>query len=355
MTPFDSVYSKQVQGLCSNYFTISMTRWLTPLKDLKSIYEFIKFCIRTRNDYDVVHTMTLKPNVLLAPLIFLLYPSKVIRLGLVSGLGDFLYFHLCNESFKSVIIRFVLRVSFRVFRRVWVQNPDDINLLVEKKILTQKQAVLGYGSGIEPISKDFFDSLMNQKIKRITESKPSTKYILMCVARAIENKGVLDFVKAIEIFNQSIDSGLDVKFILVAPPEDNGVNCIEGVTLPANLELISTWITSDAVDNLVQDSYFVCLPSYYPEGVPRFLLEGLRFGVPVITTNTAGCKEAVIQDFNGYVVEPQNPLQLADAFRRAATLSLNDYQAYSQNALDLANRKFSTEALWTKLNKYLYS
>ena len=154
MTPFDSIYSKQVQGLCSKYFTISMTRWLTPLKDLKSVYLFLRFCVRTRNDYDVVHTMTLKPNVLFAPIIYLLYPSKVIRLGLISGLGDFLHFHLRNESFNSIIVRFFLRIFSG--KRVWVQNPDDISLLLEKNILTQKQAVLGYGSGIEPISQDFF-------------------------------------------------------------------------------------------------------------------------------------------------------------------------------------------------------
>ena len=52
---------------------------------------------------------------------------------------------------------------------------------------------------------------------------------------------------------------------------------------------------------LISYSYAVCLPSYYREGVPRFLIEGLCQAKPIITTNCAGCKETVLDKINGFI------------------------------------------------------
>lgn len=352
MTPFDPKYSIEVKKLCTNYFTIPMSRWLTPFKDLLLIYEFIKFCIRTRNDYQTIHTMTLKPNLLLAPIASLLYPKRVTKIGLVSGLGDFLYFHLTNKSLVSTLVRNIARLSFKCFKYVWVQNPDDIQLLIDKNILRKSQAVLGFGSGIEPLSQDSFKSLLQNKLN---DENPTDRYIFMCVARAIENKGVIDFVEAVRIFNKSMNFKSGIKFILVAPPEDNGVNCLLNVPIPTNIDYISNWITAAQVDDLIKDSYFLCLPSYYPEGVPRFLLEGLRCGVPLITTSSAGCKETVCHEQNGFIVAPKDRYQLAAAFEKAALMTSVEYSRFAKNSFNLAKNKFSTEALWITLSKYLYS
>ena len=43
------------------------------------------------------------------------------------------------------------------------------------------------------------------------------------------------------------------------------------------------------------------LPSYR-EGTPRTVLEAMAIGRPIITTDTPGCLETVVDGYNGYLV-----------------------------------------------------
>ena len=52
-------------------------------------------------------------------------------------------------------------------------------------------------------------------------------------------------------------------------------------------------------------SIFV-LPSYYAEGMPKVLLEAASCGIPVITTNHPGCRDAIINNKTGILIESRN-------------------------------------------------
>jgi len=55
------------------------------------------------------------------------------------------------------------------------------------------------------------------------------------------------------------------------------------------------------------------LPSLYKEGLPNVLLESMTMGVPVVASNLGGVSEVVLESETGYVVEPGDSEQLADA------------------------------------------
>ena len=57
----------------------------------------------------------------------------------------------------------------------------------------------------------------------------------------------------------------------------------------------------------------VVLPSYYREGVPRILLESAAMGIPVITADSIGCREAVIANETGLLCDPRSAQSLAEA------------------------------------------
>jgi Glycosyltransferase len=71
-------------------------------------------------------------------------------------------------------------------------------------------------------------------------------------------------------------------------------------------------------------SVFV-LPSYYREGLPRTILEALACGRPVITTDWTGCKEAIEDGVNGYLVP------------------IKDSKALSQKMVQLCDREIAQE------------
>ena len=54
------------------------------------------------------------------------------------------------------------------------------------------------------------------------------------------------------------------------------------------------------------------LPTYYREGIPRTLLEATAMGRPIITTNTPGCRETVVEGKNGLFVKSRDALDLAE-------------------------------------------
>ena len=65
---------------------------------------------------------------------------------------------------------------------------------------------------------------------------------------------------------------------------------------------------SDVLD-LLKKCHIVAFPSYYKEGLPRALIEATAIGRPIITTNSIGCKETVIDGYNGYLI----PIKDSDA------------------------------------------
>ena len=80
---------------------------------------------------------------------------------------------------------------------------------------------------------------------------------------------------------------------------------------------------------------------YYPltEGYPRSILEAMSVGRPIITTNTTGCKETVLNGINGFLVPIKDTKSLVKAI---------------QNMLMLDDEKINHMARYIKLARQKY-
>jgi glycosyltransferase involved in cell wall biosynthesis len=65
------------------------------------------------------------------------------------------------------------------------------------------------------------------------------------------------------------------------------------------------------IRHIISQSSIFVLPSYYREGVPRSIQEAMSMGRPIITTDWIGCKETVIDGYNGFLVKPKDSEDLA--------------------------------------------
>lgn len=84
------------------------------------------------------------------------------------------------------------------------------------------------------------------------------------------------------------------------------------------------------------------LPSLYKEGLPNVLLESMAMKVPVVASNLGGVPEAVLEGETGYLVEPRDSEQLAEAIQHLWS-DPAAYRRMSECARGLVEGRFDKE------------
>ena len=84
-----------------------------------------------------------------------------------------------------------------------------------------------------------------------------------------------------------------------------------------NLELKIISGVSDAAKLLSTFDIYVC--SSIKEGFPYTILEAMRAGLPIVSTNVGGIPEAITDGREGLLVPPKNPEALAGAIKKLLT------------------------------------
>ena len=136
--------------------------------------------------------------------------------------------------------------------------------------------------------------------------------VVSMAARLLKEKGVREFVVAADLLKQR---EVRVRMIIIGEPD-------EGNPSSVTLDDISSWkkrgnveflgFRSD-INTLYANCNIVCLPSYYGEGLPKSLVEAAACGRAIITTDMPGCRDSIIPDETGILIQPKNAVELADA------------------------------------------
>lgn len=313
---------------------------LNPLSALKTIQEITRILRQTKPD--IVHTFMLKPNIYGA---FAAYcAGRKCVINSLTGLGSF----YIDKSLKSRILRFVIeslnRIAFKIAKKVLFQNRDDLELYVQKGILTQEKAILIKGSGIDtqvfaPANQESYHT-MRQKLSEelnLPITKDST--LTLMIARAIAHKGVREYYKAAEILKMQNPDSL---FLYVGGVDLGNISSMREEFLRNSSAVVYLGQRNDIRELIGACDLFV-LPSYR-EGIPRTLLEAGSMAKPLITTNAVGCREVVENGKNGFLVSIGDANALA---QRIAQLSKNkDLQArFGQASREKVCAEFSTETI----------
>ena len=118
------------------------------------------------------------------------------------------------------------------------------------------------------------------------------KTVFLMIARLIAAKGVLDYIEAANILKRE---RCRAYFRILGAFDDHPTavdrDTIQSAVDSGTIEYCGT--TNDVLPHL-QDADVFVLPSYYREGTPRSSLEALATAMPIITTDSPGCRETVI-------------------------------------------------------------
>tara|TARA_R110002111_G_scaffold225091_1_gene286670 strand:+ start:451 stop:1599 length:1149 start_codon:yes stop_codon:yes gene_type:complete len=269
---------------------------LNPFNDLKTIFN-IKKIIKAHH-IDLVYPYTVKP-VIYGSIAANMNKTPVI--SLITGLG----FAFTGLTFKARTLQrlneFLYKLSIRKNKTIIFQNSDDYQLFLDRKIISENHNI-GFVSG-SGVNLEQFKTRVNEN---------STDVIsFIIVARLIKEKGIALFIDAAETLKAKYPKA---EFHIIGAPEDSpsAVKLEKLNMLQDEGTIIYHGLQHNIPEQLFKRDIFV-LPTYYREGVPRSILEALSVGMPIITTNTPGCKETVINGENGFLIKPQNLDELINA------------------------------------------
>ena len=286
------------------------------LKLLKRIYTLLKDV-----NPDVLHLVTIKPVIYGGILARVRSVKNVV--AAIPGLGSIFTNTDWKAKFIKPIISQMYKQSLNHKNMAVIFQNEDNRKIIEKVIgVTNSKTYLILGSGVD-LSKYKPNPKINNK-----------KITITMASRLLYSKGVLEFLDASKKIKND-----RITFQLAGTPDpDNRYSVSE--------EEFQDWQTKnhirilghiDDIPSLLAQSDIFVLPSYYGEGFSKALIEAAACGLPVITTDMPGCRDAIIPNVTGLLIPPRDTAALVSAIEKL----VNDDDL--RKSMGTAGRKLAEE------------
>ncbi len=292
-------YTRRIVSAGVTYRSIHIDpRGTNPVRELAALLAFIRIYRRLKPV--AVLQYTIKPN---------LYGSIAARVLGISAVNNVTGLGAAFEStgpFRGVI-EALYRFAFRRVEQIFFQNPDDLRLFVQRRLVAPRHAALLPGSGVD-----------------LAHFSPRPRgaggFTFLFIGRLLKAKGVEELVAAAHIVRARLPG---TRIVLLGKRDDDDPRSADPRILDAaaSVGTIELAGTVDDVRPSIAAADCVVLPSYYREGIPRSLLEAAAMGRPLIAADSIGTREPVRNGANGYHCRPRDHRDLADKMVAMAELS----------------------------------
>jgi glycosyltransferase involved in cell wall biosynthesis len=270
-----------------------------PLTEIFLIIKLARHYCKIKPNY--IHHITLKPS------IYGSIAGKLIKLdtkiiNAISGLGYI--FIDGRKTISKFIIKILLNLAFSDKKANFIfQNPDDQKLFSNYGFIKSSNHIIIKGSGVDELKYQSKIKSNNDKIK------------IVLLARMLKDKGIIEFINAANLLKSKYE--FKFEFLLAGTIDNNNPASISEHELMSYCD--NSYIKWIGFQNDVKIVYencdIVCLPSYR-EGLPKSLVEAMAMELPIITTDTPGCRECVDHEYNGFLVPVKDHIELANKIER---------------------------------------
>ena len=328
----------QLSNIGVTYHEIRIERTsLSPLQAIYSILNLITLFKKIKPDVYLGYTIK--------PVIYGSIAARVTRVSniysIISGLG----YTFSNSGIKAKIIGLLVKSLYKIAlhfnQKVFFQNPDDLTVFNRHGLLRRfDQAVLINGSGVD--------------LNLFTPKQFPTHISFLLISRLIKEKGIYEYVETAQKIKEKYPK---IKFSLVGYIDEKYPSAI-------SREDLNKWIESGIIDfqgflkdvrPAIENCTVYVLPSFYPEGTPRSVLEAMAMGRPIITTDSPGCRETVQHGVNGFLVPKydvpalveaaefyiQNPAEISRTGLASRRIAEEKYDVHKVNAVILKAMELS--------------
>ena len=277
----------------------------------------------------IIHSITIKPILLgglYAKIAKKSFVANIVGLGRVFDTKGFIF-----SLFKSLTLS-IYKIIISNQKSCFVfEHDEDRNTLMKSIHFGPLQTAVIDGAGVDT------------KIFSYQQEKRNKTPVVFFAGRMLNNKGLNTLVrlrqelKEINIDFDLVVAGIEVKDDPQAIPTQLLQQWRE------NEDILWLGMRSD-IQNLITESNIVALPTTYPEGVPRILIEACAIGRACIAYNSGGCKSIIKNEITGYLVEKNNYNLLKEKMINL----INDYElrvSMGVNGRNLVTEKFSSSKI----------
>ena len=318
------------------------THGTNPLTDLGLWWRFV--CLLKHERPNVLMAYTAKPNV---------YGALAARwvgvpvINNIAGLGSV----FIKGGWLARVLKGLYRLSLARSYRVFFQNPDDLQLFFDHRLVALEQAALLPGSGVD-LQKFRPVPLPCLQSTRPPYSSDHRRFVFLLVARMLKDKGIEEYVQAARWLKARHPH---VECALLGFVDGENPTAISAVQIQAwvSESVISYWGTSTDVRVQLAQADCVVLPSYR-EGTPRTLLEAAAMARPLVATDVPGCREVVRDGLNGLLCQPRDPQDLAKKMARMLALPDAHLQQMAHASRQWVAQRFDENLVIDQYRKALH-
>ncbi|SIT93810.1 glycosyltransferase family 4 protein [Pontibacter indicus] len=284
---------------------IGMTRKITPVQDLKALWQFYRLCKKYKPA--IVHSHTPKAGII--GMLGAKLAGVPVRLHTVAGLPL-----METEGKKRQVLEAVEKLTYTCATKVYPNSTVLKEFILESKFCApDKVKVIGNGSS-NGINTEFFhkeqlDAAQLEELKAQLGIMPDD-FVFVFIGRLVKDKGIQELVNA---FKKLQEQHPQIKLLLVGPFEQDldPINDSILKEIENNPAILSVGFQHD-VRPYLAISQALAFPSYR-EGFPNVPMQAGCFDLPSIVTNINGCNEIIQHGENGLIVSPKSTEELYEA------------------------------------------
>ena len=303
---------------------------INPLREFVCLFKILKIIIDFKPN--IIQSVALKPVLYTSLLSIFLKETQLILC--IVGLG----YLFINKNFKTIILKNIFVKLLNLFlvknKTLFIfQNKDDEQTLKEYNITKNSHSSIIRGSGVDT--------------RKFIFEKKRKIYDIIFHSRILYDKGFLELIDAIKLLKKK----KNISVLILGNPDPNNRASVD-------IDMLKKWqkekliIWKEKKKNVIpflQKSKIAVLPSYR-EGLPKTLLEAASCELPIITTNVVGCRDVVLNNYNGILVPPRDHISLSIAIEKILA-NPKLARIYGKNGRKLVQTKFCIEIVKNKFLK----
>lgn len=281
---------------------VPMTRKITPLQDLKCLFQLIK--IFKKEKPDIVHTHTPKAGLL--GMLAAKFCGVKVRIHTVAGMPL-----MVEKGLKLKLLVFIEKLTYWAAAYVWPNSRSLYNYITQHHFTKNaKLHIIAKGStnGIN-IGRFNKAALNNEGIATVKQQINYTEgnIYLLCIGRLVADKGIVELV---HVFTQLQKQHLHLRLILVGDfePELDPLPAAILEQIKNNPAIIHiTW--TQQVEYFLHIANYFIFPSHR-EGFPNVLLQAGAMQCPIICSRIPGNIDIVTNNETGLIFDVANESQM---------------------------------------------